>query len=135
MPQGLHEERVQVILHLPVTRPGEVLAYSEIINHLNNQRQAPTSTSKVTGFTHTNLFPSPYHGWWWNDQAHPPKWDDEEIAFVVIDYDLKLRDPADVLTLEQELRNLKTFCLDRYQAAGHPQTVLWMVVQRVQRFE
>ena len=135
MPQGLHEERARIILHLPVSHPGEVQAYSEIINQLNNQRQLPAPTSTVTGFTVTNLFPSPYHGYWWNDNVQPPKWEDEEIATIVIDYDLTLRDPGDIPILEQQLRNLKDFCLDRYQAAGRPQTLLWMVVQRIQRFD
>ncbi|MCI0412184.1 hypothetical protein L0222_05195 [bacterium] len=75
----------RVIVHLPVTYPANVLAYSDIINYLNNQQQAPAGS--VKGFTYTNPLPSPLSGYWWDDQAEC--WIYDEIALIYIDLDIK----------------------------------------------
>jgi len=77
MPRGLDEERARVILYLPVSRSGERKAYSEIIVYLTNNKQTPQS--RITGFTHTTIFPSPYHGYWWNNRKNQQG---ESLAYV-----------------------------------------------------
>ncbi len=136
MPQGLSEERVRVIIYLPVKRLGERQAYSEIITFLCQQQQGPSQfTFPITGFTYNAILPSPYQGWWLDQKARPqPKWRQDEIASLFIDFNVKMSDVQQVTILEKDLRLLKNLCLDRYyKATNRRQKEIWMGGQRIQR--
>jgi hypothetical protein len=133
MPAGLHEERARVTMFLPVTKAGEFRAYAQIINYLSTQPQSLLPpTARITGFTYTSVFPSPYRGYW-RDQSSDP-WQREETATIIIDLNLSLSDQNHIPILNMVLENLRDFCLQSYQIEGHPQQTIWIVVYRIQRF-
>jgi hypothetical protein len=127
---GPYEERVRVSCHLPCSKPGEAAAIRAIFRQLYRQRAAK---NPVTGFTHSLLRQPTFRGWWFgadrDDPKQKPKWIEDKIVLLIIDY---LLDP-DSKELDKITDGLQEVLRKAYIDNGRSQTEFWITTQAVAR--
>ena len=123
-PKGLHEVRTRVTCNLPVNSLQEERAFFKVIAYLDELRHQGIG---VTGYTHSEMRPPAFYGYWWPANAAQPIRD--HIVMCTVDYllasgshDLSLR----VKELKQTIRKW-------YRHHGSPQEEIWVVAHPILR--
>src|ERR1700675_4592243 len=100
--EGLHEVRTRVTCNLPVNHVREERAFFKVIAYLDALHNQNIG---VSGYTHSEMRPPAFHGYWWPENAIKPIHD--KIVVCTVDYllasgspDLSLR----VKEFEQTIR-------------------------------
>jgi hypothetical protein len=121
---GLHEDRVRVTCHLPLNNVREEKAVLRILRYLQRQRDRPIG---VKGFSHSELRPAVFRGYWWSSRRQ--RWVEDKIVLLIVDYRLSFGAEA----LSHTVRDLKQNIRGCYQKCGSPQDEVWVVAQQVIR--
>jgi hypothetical protein len=121
---GFSEERTRVTCFLPLgATPSESQAAFNAAQDVMGSLGNP-----VTGFTHSSLRPAVFTGNWWSEERQ--RWVPERVAELVIDY-LTTLDGKDIDGIIGELEQ-RIRCM--YKQRGYEQALIWIVAERVIRY-
>lgn len=127
---GISDGRVRVICHLPYRDAPEFRkAFDEVIRYVRDQR---TRKPPVTGYTHSDLLPTPvFHGYWWGKPRPGAKlqWIPDEIVMLIID--LKTNMHEDIF--KRFMQRLKSQIAAVYKKNKCSQQEIWIVAQNAPR--
>jgi len=137
------EERLRVIVHLPVGHEDEELAVFETLDFLKQQKDDPAEPVKVMGFTYSAFVGSAlalpgedgskgpvFQGMWWD--AALGGWVPDPITVLLVDYQ---RPPGVAQeALFQTIFQLKRTIAARYRENGRQQEEIWVVAHPLLRF-
>jgi len=124
MRKGLHEIRTRVLCHLPVNDDQEERAFFEILGSVNELRHRSVG---VHGYTHSEVRPPVFFGYWWPENTETPVRD--QIVLCIIDYLL----PPGSRELSTSVKELKQTIRRLYRYYRRPQEEVWGVVHPVIR--
>ncbi len=122
--KGLHEVRTRVTCNLPVNNAREEKAFLKILAFLNDLRKDRIG---VTGYTHSEMRPAVFHGYWWPEDAAEPVHD--QIVVCTVDYLLPSGSPE----LSVRVQELKRTIRKWYRHFGSPQDEVWVVAHPILR--
>lgn len=122
--KGLHEIRTRVICHLPVSNDREERAFFDFLKQLKTLRHQRVG---VSGYTHSQVRPAVFFGYWWPDLAKDPIQD--YIVLTTVDFLLDMSSPE----LSKIVRELKQTIRRCYRKFGSPQEEIWVVAHPILR--
>lgn len=122
--KGLHELRTRVICHLPVNDQQEAKAFFKVLSYLDDLRQRGVG---VGGYTHSEVRPTVFHGYWWPEGANEPVHDG--IVLCTIDYLLA----SGSRELSLQVSELKATIRKWYRYYQSPQDEVWVVAYPILR--
>lgn len=124
--RGQHERRLRVVCHLPINDNLQVKAVYRVIDYLETLRLSSPHFG-VGGFTHSNIFPPVFGGYWWSDDRQD--WMQDRLVLLVVDFILNPGEPvpAAVQQLKSKINNI-------YKAiAKQEEEVVWVVAHDLVR--
>lgn len=125
-PSSRHEGRVRVVFNLPHGRKQESGAVQGVIAYLQSLRSEATGLS---GFTHSQVFPAVYHGYWWDEENN--QWVPDRLILFTLDF---LADTSEQsLAIPGLLEELKAKIAQIYRHHKSKQDEVWMVSFKVER--
>ena len=122
--KGLHEVRSRVTCNLPLNNAQEEKALFRVLAYLNGLRHQGIGAN---GYTHSELRPAVFHGYWWPAGADEPLHD--LIIVCTIDFLL----PTGSSELSQKVKELKQTIRKWYRHYQSPQDEVWVIVHPVTR--
>jgi hypothetical protein len=122
-----HEERIRVTCNLPLNSTAEEKAAKKVLAYLEDLHDEPLG---IQGFTHSDLYPPIFYGYWWDSEDKG--WIDDKIAILIIDYKIGFRDDT---SLSEKILELKKVIHKAYARYGSGQDVVWVVAHRVIRHD
>ena len=81
----------------------------------------------MNGYTHSQLRPGVFHGYWWPEDAEDPV--HERIVLCLVDYLLDFDSPQ----LSDQVRELKQTIRRCYRKHRSPQEEIWVVAHPILR--
>ena len=123
-PKGLHEVRTRVTCNLPVNNAREEKAFFKVRAYLNDLRHQDIG---VGGYTHSELRPAVFHGYWWQDDSDKPIHD--QLVLCTVDYLLASGSEE----LADKIRELKQTVRRWYRYFRSPQDEIWVVAHAIVR--
>lgn len=120
------EMRTRVTCHLPLNNAREEKAFFQVLAHLNELRHQKVG---VTGFTHSELRPAVYHGYWWPEDQKGPVHD--QLVLCTIDFRLA----ASSRQLAAKVKELKQTIQKWYRHYQSSQDDVWVVAHPILRQE
>lgn len=124
--QGGTEQRTRVTCHLPLNSAREEKAFFRVIAYLIELRHQQVG---VAGFTHSELRPASFHGYWWPDEAGGPVHD--QLVLCTIDFHLA----SGSSELSAQVKRLKATIENWYRHYQCPQQDVWVVAHAIDRHE
>jgi hypothetical protein len=121
-----HEERLRVICHLPVNNSRQLQVVDRFVNHLRELR-TKNGGIDVGGFTHSQVLPPVFGGYWWSDDRQA--WVKDGIAVFMIDY----RVTGDVGAVAAGVADLKKRLTELYREYTGGEEEVWVVAHSIIR--
>lgn len=123
---GDNEHRVRVVFNLPLNNDRQELAVSQVIEYLKVLRSKKIG---VDGFTHSEIYPPVFQGYWWDTEApateNNPELVEDSIVLFMVDY-LK---PTAIqgFNLFSEIKTLKSEISTIYKNCAGAEQEVWVV--------
>ncbi len=122
--KGLHEVRTRVTCNLPVNNVREEKAFLKVLGFLDDLHNQGIG---VSGYTHSEMRPPAFHGYWWPENAAKPVRD--RIVVCTVDYLLD----SGSHELSERVKELKQTIRKWYRHHGSPQDEIWVVAHPIIR--